>query len=308
MMESGGENMDTETFANIIAIAEDKSISRAASRLFVSRSALNRQLLAVEKEIGLPLFKRVSNKLELTYAGEVFIRTARQVLSAMRDCTRLMQDISGNLRGMVAVGVTNGRATIMMKDILVRFHAAFPHVSVSFNVANSDELREMLSEGKIDIALIAWDETVGDLVCEPLSREEILLICSKNHPLAGRAGTDAAGNRNQCRLEWFRDDVFGLETRGAPMRVQVERLFADENFRPDTVIENCTTPLLMQLANEGICCTIFSERHLRLYDNVVGFGFEPRRYFSFSLAYRRDYAPNVAEQYFMDLLREFYGA
>ena len=77
--------MDTETFSNIIAIAEDKSISKAASRLFVSRSALNRQLLAVEKEIGLPLFKRVSNKLELTYAGEVFIRTAEQVLGAMKE-------------------------------------------------------------------------------------------------------------------------------------------------------------------------------------------------------------------------------
>ncbi len=300
--------MDTEIFANIIAIAEDKSISKAAGRLFISRSALNRQLLAVEQEIGLPLFKRVSNKLELTYAGEVFIRTARQVLSSMRDCTRLMQDISGNLRGLVAVGVTTGRATLMMKDILARFHQAFPHVSISFNIANSDELREMLTAGKIDIALIACDEVTRDLAAEPLSSEEIVLICSKDHPLAGRAGVDENGARVQCRLDWFRDDVFGLETRGSPMRVQVERLFADENFRPDTVIENCTTPLLMQLANEGICCTIFSERHLRLYDNVVGFSFAPRRYFDYSLAYRRDYVPNVAEQHFMELLREFYSA
>ena len=300
--------MDTETFSNIIAIAEDKSISKAASRLFVSRSALNRQLLAVEKEIGLPLFKRVSNKLELTYAGEVFIHTAEQVLGAMRDCTRLMQDISGNLRGKVAIGVTNGRANIMMKDIIARFHGSFPHVSISFCIANSDELRELLYAGKIDVALIAFEEVTSDFVSEPLSSEEIVLICSKDHPLASLAGVNEKGERNQCKLSWFKDDVFGFETRGSPMRTQVERIFAENSFKPDTIIENCTTPLLMQLANEGICCTIFSERHLRLYDNVVGFSFEPRRYFTFSLAYRKDYEPNVAEQHFMNLLREFYGA
>lgn len=300
--------MDTETFSNIIAIAEDKSISKAASRLFVSRSALNRQLLAVEKEIGLPLFKRVSNKLELTYAGEVFIRTAEQVLDAMRDCTRLMQDISGNLRGKVAIGVTNGRANIMMKEIIAHFHQSFPHVSISFCIANSDELRELLYAGKIDVALIAFEEVTSDFVSEPLSSEEIVLICSKDHPLASLAGVNEHGERSQCKLSWFKDDVFGFETRGSPMRTQVERIFAEEGFKPDTIIENCTTPLLMQLANEGICCTIFSERHLKLYDNVVGFSFEPRRYFTFSLAYRKDYEPNVAEQHFMNLLREFYGA
>ena len=299
--------MDIETFSNIIAIAEDKSISKAANRLFVSRSALNRQLLAVENEIGLPLFKRVSNRLELTYAGEVFIRTAENVLAEMRGCTRLMQDIAGNIRGMVSVGVTNGRASLMMKDVIAGFHEKYPHVNISFRITNSDELRDLLYNGRIDIALLATDEVTGDFAAEPLSHEEIVLVCSREHPLAHLAGFNEDGSRRQCRLEWFKDDVFGFESRGAPMRTQVDHLFADEGFRPDTIIENCTTPLLMQLASEGICCTIFSERHLRQYDNVVGFSFEPRRYFTISLAYRKDYEPNIAEKYFMNLLREFYG-
>ena len=300
--------MDIDTFSNIIAIAEDKSISKAASRLFISRSALNRQLLAIEKELGLPLFKRVSNTLELTYAGEVFIKTAERILGAMKDCTRLMHDISGNIRGMVSIGITNGRANIMMKDIIARFHEIYPHVSLSFRISNSDELRELLYMGKIDIALIASREVTPDFAFEPLSSEEIVLICSNKHELAKLAGLDEHGNRKQCLMEWFKNDVFGFEPRGAPMRAQAERIFAEQSFEPDTIIENCTTPLLMQLASEGICCTIFSERHLQFYDNVVGFGFEPRRYFTLSLAYRNDYTPNVAEEFFMELLREFYGA
>lgn len=300
--------MDIDTFSNIIAIAEDKSISKAASRLFVSRSALNRQLLAVEKEIGLPLFKRVSNKLELTYAGEVFIEAAEKVLGIMRDCTRLMHDISGNVRGMVSIGITNGRANIMMKEIISLFHEAYPHVSISFRIHNSDELRELLYMGKIDVALIACDEVTADFASEPLSSEEIVLICSDQHPLAHLAGVDENGERNQCRLEWFKDDVFGLESRGTPMRAHADHLFTEYGLKPDTIIENGTTPLLMQLASDGICCTIFSERHLSQYKNVVGFSFNPRRYFTLSLAYRKDYEPNVAERHFMNVLRDFYGA
>ena len=66
------------------------------------------------------------------YGGRLHDETPYKVLGAMRDCTRLMQDISGNLRGKVAIGVTNGRANIMMKDIIARFHQSFPHVSISF--------------------------------------------------------------------------------------------------------------------------------------------------------------------------------
>lgn len=300
--------MDIETFSNILAIAEDKSISKAANRLFVSRSALNRQLLMVEKEIGLPLFKRVSNRLELTYAGEVFIRTAENVLRELRSCTRLMHDISGNVRGMISVGITNGRAGIMMKDIIAKFHERYPHVSISFRITNSDELRELLYTGKVDIALIASEEVTSDFSAEQLSKEEVVLICSSRHPLAHLAGWNEDGTRRQCSLEWFKDEVFGLEPRGTPIRTHADHLFANENFRPDTTIENCTASLLLQLTGDGICCTIFSERHIANNSELVGFGFEPRRYFSISLACRKDYQPNAVERYFMDVTREFYGA
>lgn len=299
--------MDIETFSNIVAIAEHKSISKAANHLFVSRSALNRQLLAVEKELGMPLFKRVSNTLELTYAGEIFIKTAHKVNSAMRDCSRYMQDVSGNIRGKISVGLTNGRASLMMKDLITKFHEMFPHVSLSFYITNSDELRELLYMGKVDIALIAYNEITDDFLYDTFPHEEVVLICNKNHPLAHLSGIDEEGNRKPCKLEWFKNDVFGYEAVGTPMRSQTEQIFTEQGFRPDTVIEISNTALLMQLACEGICCTVFSERHLTHDEDLIGFSFEPRRFFKFTLAYRKDFAPTLAEEYLLTLLKEFFG-
>ncbi|HIW16648.1 MAG TPA: substrate-binding domain-containing protein, partial [Firmicutes bacterium] len=233
---------------------------------------------------------------------------AENVLRELRSCTRLMHDISGNVRGMISVGITNGRAGIMMKDIIAKFHERYPHVSISFRITNSDELRELLYTGKVDIALIASEEVTSDFSAEQLSKEEVVLICSSRHPLAHLAGWNEDGTRRQCSLEWFKDEVFGLEPRGTPIRTHADHLFANENFRPDTTIENCTASLLLQLTGDGICCTIFSERHIANNSELVGFGFEPRRYFSVSLACRKDYQPNAVERYFMDVTREFYGA
>lgn len=224
----------------------------------------------------------------------------------MRDCTRLMQDISGNFRVKISIGLTSGRANIMMRGLIAEFHKAYPHVSLSFRITNSDELRELLYMGKIDIAVIASLELTDDFHYEALGSEEVVLVCSDKHKLAHFSGFNEDESRKQCDIHWFADAVFGIEALGTPMRTQSERIFAEYRFEPDTVIENCTTALLMQLASEGICCTIFSERHLKLYDNVVGFSFNPRKFFNFSLAYRKDYIPNVAEEHLLDLLRKFF--
>ena len=74
--------MDLRQIENIIAIEQEQSISRAAEKLFLTQSALNQQLLKLEKELGTPLFHRSRSNWRLTEAGEIYVRNAKQILQS----------------------------------------------------------------------------------------------------------------------------------------------------------------------------------------------------------------------------------
>ena len=72
--------MDRREIEYVIVIAQEKTLSKAADRLFVSQPALSRFLLKLEDELGLPLFERRKRQLIPTYAGELYLATARSIL------------------------------------------------------------------------------------------------------------------------------------------------------------------------------------------------------------------------------------
>ena len=72
--------MDLRQIENIIAIEQEQSISKAAEKLFLTQSALNQQLLRLEKELGLPLFERRRHMMIPTFAGKIYLATAHQMI------------------------------------------------------------------------------------------------------------------------------------------------------------------------------------------------------------------------------------
>ena len=79
--------MDTKQIEYILKIAEENNITRAADKLFLTQSALNQQLLKLEKELGTPLFYRSRTNWRPTEAGEVYLRNAREILRLKRTPT-----------------------------------------------------------------------------------------------------------------------------------------------------------------------------------------------------------------------------
>ena len=73
--------MDLHQLEYILTIEQEKSISRAAERLFLTQPALNQQLLRLEKELGTPLFERRNRTMLPTYAGRIYLNTAKEMLS-----------------------------------------------------------------------------------------------------------------------------------------------------------------------------------------------------------------------------------
>lgn len=298
--------MDVSTYKNLLVISEEKSISKAADKLFITRTALNRQLLAVENEIGAPLFKRIYNSLELTEIGRIYIKTAEKICDLIKTCEK---DITNHLelnQDKIFVGVSSGLSKEALNHVLTRFHEFYPNIMVSLTICNSNEQRKQLTSGKIDIAIITLPDVTSDFQYEILDTWEVLLLMSKEHPLAGRSGKDAAGQYHQCELSWFKDDYFALEAFDTPLRYISEKIFFRSDFKPKIFVDNCGYSLLLRLASAGNCCIINSEKSLAESPSLVGFGFEPRVFLSYAVAYRNHYVLSNAEKKFVELVNEYY--
>ena len=101
--------MDLKQVEYMIRIAEENNITRAAEKLFLTQSALNQQLLKLEKELGTPLFHRSRTNWRLTEAGEVYIRSAKELLRIKKDTYNQIRDIAETRKGTLSIGLTTGR-------------------------------------------------------------------------------------------------------------------------------------------------------------------------------------------------------
>lgn len=129
------------------------SIREAARRLHVASSAVNRQLLQLEDEIGAPLFERMSSGLRLTPAGEVF---SRHVITVLQDEIRLQTELEllrGVHKGSLSIAAVEGLNADLMPSILEQMHVRHPGVNITLRTCGSAQAAQAVLQGDADIGL-----------------------------------------------------------------------------------------------------------------------------------------------------------
>lgn len=98
--------MDLKQIEYIVKIDDEHSITRAAEKLFVTQSALNQQLLRLEKELGAPLFHRSKVDMRPTEIGQVYLDNAREILRIKQRTYNLINDMTDAKKGRLSIGFT----------------------------------------------------------------------------------------------------------------------------------------------------------------------------------------------------------
>lgn len=120
-------------FLNItyfIAIAEERNISAAARKLYVSQQSLSEHLKKLEAEIGVPLFER-GNIMQLTVAGECFLEGSKEILAAYNRMCSNIDAITENRRSKITIGVPTYMDPPFLGDLLARFTEHYPQYDVT---------------------------------------------------------------------------------------------------------------------------------------------------------------------------------
>jgi DNA-binding transcriptional LysR family regulator len=174
-----------------LAVARSGNLTKVARELNATQPTVSLQLRTLAKSVGLPLFERPGGRFRLTPAGERLRRYAEEALEALREFQQDVAVLKGSLTGSLAVGVTFFAVSRLLPQALPRFRARFPGVDLHVHVDRPEPLFNQLAANALDIACYVKVRTPPDLVVESVGHEELVIIASPQHPLAGRSRISA---------------------------------------------------------------------------------------------------------------------
>jgi DNA-binding transcriptional LysR family regulator len=183
--------LDVRQLEFFLAVVDERSFTKAAETVFVTQSGLSASIRALERELGVRLFDRGPQGATPTKTGEVFFPRARRMLADARAAQRELLEVSLRETMLVRVGSEQCVGDLIdLVDLMAAFRIDQPQAELSFEQASTGPLMSGLSEGALDIALIAgpvagdpWQNHPG-FTSVVLRREPFVLLAHPKHPLA----------------------------------------------------------------------------------------------------------------------------
>jgi DNA-binding transcriptional LysR family regulator len=221
-------------------VARTGSIRKAASRLNVAASAISRQILALEIQLGTPLFQRLPKKLILTAAGEVLIGHIRQTLKELTRAQAKIEELKGLRRGEISVAMMSGLASNLVPGTAKQFRLANPRVKLILTLYNTgEEIQSAVATGEADLG-IGFDFT-KDSNLKVLARAagKLGAVMAPNHPLARRAS---------IRLGDCMDYPLVIADASSAIRPYLNAAFSRVSLDPQPIIETNAIEIMRHAA------------------------------------------------------------
>ena len=174
-------------------VVRQGSIRKAADRLNIAASAIDRQMLNAEEILGTPLFDRLPNGLRLTSSGELVIHCLRRWSDEHGKLQRQIEALKGARVGEVAIAVADGLAPEFMPTAIKRIQRSLPRMTFRVIVAVAETVAAMVRSGECEIGLTFDPVSFAGLSTEYSTASRLGILTPPGHPLASQAGVSQAG-------------------------------------------------------------------------------------------------------------------
>jgi DNA-binding transcriptional LysR family regulator len=168
-----------------VSVAHHASFSIAADALHLTQPAVSKRIVALEQSLDARLFDRVGRQVLLTEAGHVLLVHATRTLEELDAARRRIHDLSGDIRGRLVIATSHHVGLRRLPPVLQAFKRRFPEVRLELRFLESEEALAVVAAGDLELAVVTLPPlTPPRLVAEPLWRDELLVVCGLDHPLA----------------------------------------------------------------------------------------------------------------------------
>ncbi|MEJ2078190.1 MAG: LysR family transcriptional regulator [Acidobacteriota bacterium] len=231
--------MDLRQLEMFQAIVETGSFTRAGERLFVSQSAISRQIKLLEEELGDQLFKRIHRRIHLTPTGAIVLQYSQRIFNEVRLLNSEIADLTHLQRGSLHLAGGMSVCTYLFPALLKEYKSQFPNIEIRIATGMTEEILRMLRSNEVDLSLLSLPFDDPDLEVIPALSEEMVLVMDENHPLAAKP---------QIVFSDLPPYTFIHFERGSNTRKVVDRIFWEERvqFRNTMELQNVeiTKPLV----------------------------------------------------------------
>jgi len=225
------------------AIAETGSFTACGRKLNVSQSAISRQILLLEEELGEPLFLRVGRQVRMTPAAESLVQLGKRVFLDVRDTVGAITDRTRELRGTLRLSGGMTVCLYVFPPLLKHLRRVHPHLDVRLTVAMAGRSVQEIRGGRVDAGLLTLPVEDADMITVPVLREELLLITTPTHPVARRR---RATPRELAGLPFI---LFEL---GSATRKVIDNFFATESIEPTVVMDTENVEIIKAMVKTGL--------------------------------------------------------
>lgn len=169
------------------AVAKRLSFTKAAAELYVTQPAVTKHIHELEQQYNSKLFDRQGNKIQLTPAGTILLGHAENIFSVYRaiefDMNALLQVDKGTLH----LGASSTISQYLIAPILAGFKKKFKEIELRLTTGNTEQIEQALLQKTIELGIVEGQSRNPEISYTDFIKDEIVLVCSKDHPLAKKA-------------------------------------------------------------------------------------------------------------------------
>jgi LysR family transcriptional regulator for metE and metH len=240
---NGAAELELRHLRLVAAIAGAGSLTRAATELYLTPSALSHQLRAIEERLGTPLYLRVGKKLVPTAAGARLLTTARRVLDDVAAAEALIRQLSIGKEAVLRVCAQCNTGYHWLPAVVQAFKRSHPRVHVALAVEHTARPLDALLEGHLDLAIVTEPVAHPAVVMRALFEDEHAAIVAPDHPFASRAFV---------RPEDFASERLLLYTSSPDDSFTFQKILRPARVEPQSVSFVMLTEALLEMVKAGL--------------------------------------------------------
>lgn len=251
--------MDLRQMRYFLALAQERSFSRAALRLHMAQPPLTRQIRQLEDELGVTLFERTARGVDLTDAAKSLLGDVPNILNLAALAEERAIRTGKGLAGDLQIGVFGSGMLYAVPQLIGRFRALRPDVRVHLHNLTKDAQIQALREHRISVGFHRLPPSESDLIVRTVTHEPMYVGMHETHWLSGQ---------NEVSVDDLHEVPMILypNTSGAGLSQEVAQAFLRENVAMNVAqrVDDFTTCISLVAAQLGVCITTESGSMLRL--------------------------------------------
>lgn len=226
-----------------MAVGRLGSIRKAAEELNVSASAIDRQILAAEAELGMPLFERLPTGLRLTAAGEIMMAAGGRWQKGLAEVRAQIEDLRGLKRGHVEIALIDALTRGTVPAAIRQIQSRYPGITIGVKVAQSDHVRRMIAAGEVDCGIFFDPHAYRDITVRAHLEVHLGFVTPAGHPF---------GTLSEARFSACIGAPLVMPGEALAVHQQIAVLEGAGRAALDKKVTTNSIPLIAELVQQGV--------------------------------------------------------